>query len=140
MAKIYVKQELGTKVQQLRHYFDVVTASNKGIIMLARDDWNKVCAYINNIDNEILHKGLHLDFLEAESLWADCFWICSYNDDEDSFIAIAHHDTFMRVCRVCKVQPILLECSYNIPNELFNNHTGSKPWYEYNFEIEVEDN
>lgn len=29
MAKIYVSTELGTKVQQLRHYFDVVTASDK---------------------------------------------------------------------------------------------------------------
>lgn len=138
MAKIYVKEELGTKVQQLRNSFDVVTASDKGIIMLTRDDWNKVCDYISATDDKT--QGLHLDFLECESLWADCFWICCYNDDEDSFWAIANHDMFMRVCRVCKIQPILLECPYSIPDELFSNAVGSKSWGSYNFEIEMEDN
>ena len=138
MAKIYVKPELGTKVQQLRYLFDVVTASDKGIIMLTRDDWNKVCKYIADVDNKI--QDLHLDFFEADSLWTTCFWICSYNDDADSFMAIANHDMFIRVCNACKVQPVLLEYCYSIPNELFTNGVGCKPFGKNSFEIEVEDN
>ena len=106
--------------------------------MLTRDDWNKVCKYITDIDDKIV--DLHLDFFDCESLWADCFWICGYNDDEDSFWAIANHDMFMRVCYTCKVQPILLECAYSIPDELFNNDVGCKSHGKYNFEIEMEDN
>ena len=139
MAKIYVSTELGIKVQQLRHYFDVVTASDKGIIMLARDDWDKVCEYINKIDQETSDKDLHLDFLEAESLWSDCFWVCCY-DDEKSFHAIANQHTFMKVCKVCHVQPILLETSFSIPGALSKGTLCGKPELDYNFEIEVEDN
>lgn len=138
MATIYVKEELGTKVQLLRQHFDVVTASNKGIIMLTRDDWNKVCKYIADIDDKI--QGLHLDFLDAECLWTECFWICCYNDDNDSFWAIVNHDMFMHVCHACKVQPVLLECAYDIPTELFSNAVGCKSWGKYNFAIELEDN
>ena len=140
MAKIYVKKELGTKVQQLRHYFDVVTASDKGIIMMTRDDWDKVKKYISKIDQEMTNKGVELDFLECRSLWSDCFWVCCYNDENDSFWAIAHHDMFIRVCRVCKVQPILLETNFSIPLMLYHDVWGAKPGIRFNFEIEVEDN
>ena len=140
MAKIYVAPELGTKVQQLRHYFDVVTASNKGIIMLARDDWNKVCEYISKVDEELLRKDVVLDLLEAHCLWAECFWVCGYDNDAQSFHAIAHHHTFMSVCRACKVQPILLETCFSIPHMLSSDVCCVKPQGSFNFEIEVEDN
>lgn len=140
MAKIYVKEELGTKVQQLRNYFDVVTASSKGIIMLTRDDWNKVCKYIADFDDKYTKDCNATSFLGESSLWTICFWICCYNDDEDSFWAIADHDMFIRVCHACGVQPVLLECIYNIPDELFSNAVGCKPLGKYNFEIEMEDN
>lgn len=138
MSKIYVKEELGAKVQLLHQHFDVVTASDKGIIMLTRNDWDKVCNYISAFDEKT--QGLHLDFFECESLWTTCFWICNYNDDEDSFMAIFNHDMFMRVCHTCKVQTVLLECPYDIPTELFLNNVGGEPRGKCTFEIEVEDN
>lgn len=140
MAKIYVNSVLGTKVQQLRHYFDVVTASDKGIIMLTRDDWNKVCEYISNIDQGTSDKGIELSFFAGGCLWAECFFVCCYDDEKKSFHAIANHHTFVKVCRACHVQPILLEVSYNIPFFLNQDLCGGKPVLDYNFEIEVEDN
>jgi hypothetical protein len=110
--KLYLRKDLASKVNELKQYYSVITASNQGILMMTTKEWSVVTDCINTTDSNFKDMksllDINLDFLDCCSLWAECFCVYYNEDETESFWGINSHETFVKVCRCLNVYPVVI--------------------------------
>ena len=106
--KLYLRKDLASRVNELKQYYPVVTASNQGIIMLTTKEWSAVTDYITTLDSSLENLGISLDFLDCCNLCSECFCVYYNEDETKSFWGINSHETFVKVCRGLSIYPVVI--------------------------------
>lgn len=106
--KLYLRKDLVSRVNELKQYYSVITASNRGIFMMTTKEWSKVCDYIGTFDSILDNLGISLGFLDCDHLWSECFSVYYNEDETKSFWGINSHKTFINVCRGLNVYPVVI--------------------------------
>lgn len=105
---IYLRKDIAGKVNELSKLYPVITASNKGIIMMTNKDWSSVVDYITTTDDCLRARDIDLSFLNCCSLWAECFCVRVNEEKDKSFCGINSHEVFIKVCRGLSIFPIII--------------------------------
>lgn len=135
-------------VRALQQIYDVTIVSNKGLVFMYRDDWQRICGFISETDECIynLHHR-HNPLMDKLNLWSACFLV-TYDESEDfSCHAICDFGMFSRLCDAAEIHAVLLPYSYDITDLIrqCNAHNNCQALGVYRPDkgdilIEVEDN
>ena len=128
--EVFVPKPVGDQVHQLESQYPVITCSDKHIIMMSTDDWNKVIKWISDVSD--LDSPTFID-----GLWGTCFWIV-WNEEKDcSFWSIYDEHVFVLMCQQLRVCPILLPVSFSIPQCFQHNEFCVEESYHCDVSIDL---
>lgn len=141
--RVFVPDSVGSVVHKLKVYYPIITASDNHIIMLTKDDWDRVLSFIEEVDDKSTKFHVPLPF--DGGLWGECFWVV-WNDElekknEDcSFWSVCDEHLFLKVCHYIKVSPVLLPMSFSIPWHFSHNDMCIEESHYCNDPIDLLDN
>lgn len=146
--KYVVSSEEYKQVRALLQVFDVAIISNKGLVFMYRDDWQKICGYIGEFDEcvySLQHR--HNPLMDSFSLWSDCFLVVYDKSEDYSAHAISDFELFNILCRIANITCVLVPYVYDITHyvTMFDAHENQEAFGCYVASrgdqiIEVEDN
>ena len=133
-------------VRALQQVFDVTVISDKGLVFMYRDDWQRICGFISEYDECITNSHRHNLLTDGYNMWSECFLVV-YDESEDySAHAICNFEQFQTVCRAAGIPCVLLPTYDLVRNaSLYNAHNNNEALGCYVASrgdqiIEVEDN
>lgn len=106
--KFVVNKEQAKPVQELQKIFDVTILSDEGLVFMKRDDWQRMCAMLDECSQILANYHAHNTLSDGFYFWSECF-IVAYDQSEDfSCHAICNFELFSLCCRRCNIYPVLL--------------------------------
>lgn len=133
-------------VRTLQQAFDVTIVSDKGLVFMYRDDWQRICGFISEFDEVIYNSHRHNPLINNYSMWSECFLVVSDKSEDYSAHAICNFEQFHILCRAAGISCVLLpmyDLTRTIPEyNAHDNHEALGLYLEHNGDqiIEVEDN
>ena len=128
--KVFVPKYVGEQVHYLKSHYPIVTCSDKHIIMMRADDWNKVIGWISDVSD--LDSPTFID-----GLWGTCFWVVCNEEKDESFWSIYDEHVFLLMCQQLRVCPVLLPMSFSIPQYFRHNEMCVEESYHCDTAIEL---
>lgn len=133
-------------VRALQQVFDVTIVSDKGLVFMYRDDWQRICGFISEFDECINNIHRHNPLTDNYNMWVECFLVVYDSSEDYSAHAICNFEQFSILCRVAGIPCVLLpmyDLTHAIPG--YNAHSNNEALGCYIASrgdqiIEVEDN
>ena len=134
-------------VRALKQVFDVTIVSDKGLVFMYRDDWQRICGFISEYDECVfnLHHR-HNPLMDKYNMWSECFLVVYDKSEDYSAHAICNFEQFHILCRAAEITCVLLpmyDLTHLIPEcNAHDNQQALGCYFEHNGDqfIEVEDN
>lgn len=145
--KLVISTEEYKLVRALQQVFDVTIMSDKGLVFMYRDDWQRICGFISEHDDCVysLHHR-HNPLMESFNMWSECFLVVYDRSEDYSAHAICNFELFQVLCRAASIRCVLLpmfdlvsyarDCDAHDNNEAFGCYVASRG----DILIDVEDN
>lgn len=133
-------------VRALQQVFDVTVVSDKGLVFMYRDDWQRICGFMSEFDECIYNLHKHNPLMDNYNMWAECFLVVYDSSEDYSAHAICNFELFRILCRAASIPCVLLpmyDLTHVIPE--YNAHSNNEALGCYVASrgdqiIEVEDN
>lgn len=143
--KLAIDLNRAQDVKALQNIYQVTVISDKGLVFMHRDDWNRMCDMLCKCTDILYEHKTDNELADNLCLWNECF-IVAYDASEDySCHAVCNFDLFSLCCRRCDINCVLLPM-YDIISyvSLLNAHNNNEALGYYSYGkttlIEVEDN
>lgn len=107
--KLIIGTEEYKHVRALQQVFDVTIMSDKGLVFMYRDDWQRICGFISEHDECVynLHRS-HNPLMESFNMWAECFLVVCDKSEDYSAQSICNFELFQTLCRAAGIRCVLL--------------------------------
>lgn len=106
--KFAISKSMSRVVQELQKIFDVILISDKGLVFMCRDDWQRICSMLDDCSDILLNSYAKNTLADHFCFWGECF-IVAYDESEDfSCHAICNFEFFSLCCKRCDIWIMLL--------------------------------
>ena len=106
--KFIIDQDMAHDVQELQKVYQVTLISDKGLVFMHKDDWQRICQLIDEYSDIIAQSKKQNTLTEWYTLCSECF-IVAYDESEDfSCYAVVNFELFATCCRRCNIWLVLM--------------------------------
>ena len=104
-------------VRALQQVFDVAIISDKGLVFMYRDDWQRICGFMSEYDECVINNRSHSHnpLMNDFNLWPECFLVVYDKSEDYSAHAICNFELFQVLCRNACIPCVLLP-TYDLIN------------------------
>lgn len=133
-------------VRALQQVFDVAIISDKGLVFMYRDDWQRICGFISEFDECTSNSHRHNPLMDNYGMWTECFLVVYDKSEDYSAHAICNFEQFSILCRAAGIACVLLPMYDLVQSvQLYDAHDNKEALGFYieshgDQIIEVEDN
>ena len=106
--KFVVDKTYYKHVRALQQVFDVTIISDKGLVFMYHDDWQRICGFISEFDEVVYNSHRHNTLTDNYNLWPECFLVVYDKSEDYSAHAICNFEQFSILCRAAMIPCVLL--------------------------------
>lgn len=105
--KFAISKSMARDVLTLQANYQVTLISDKGLVFMHRDDWNRICQIIDDC-TQAMTKIKYNELADNFCFWSECFIVALDESEDFSCHAIVNYEFFERCCRRCNIWTVLL--------------------------------
>lgn len=106
--KLAIDLNVAKDVQALQKVYQITVISDKGLVFMHREDWQRICIMIDDCTQVLWDNKTNNRLAEQLCLWDECFMVAYDESEEYSCHAICNFDLFSLCCRRCYINCVLL--------------------------------
>ena len=106
--KFAINKSMAPQVIHLQKIYQVTIISDKGLVFMRQDDWNRICCMLDECSSILAKRHAHNTLSDNFCFWSECFIVAYDEEERVSCHAIVNFELFALCCKRCDIWLVLL--------------------------------